>query len=141
MARLRRWYAMQRYPLRSAAAFGLVAGSLVVTALAWASDAAQAPDPVGWLARHWTQTVTGVAAFLVVWYVRRLDEKFAVLFAWKTEVDGVLGVHAQVWGHGEGCGPIWVHHRADGQSALHFRASDHPGLCERCHGLQGRVVE
>lgn len=122
------------------ASFCWVVGLLLLSALAWASEAAVAADPWEWLRDHWTQSVTGVAAFFVVWYVRRLDEKFAVLFAWKTEVDGVIGVHAQVWGHGEGCGPIWVHHRDPGQSVLHFREGDHPGSCTRCRALQGRVI-
>jgi len=127
---------------RLAAATPLTALLVILggTLLAWAGEAARQPEPLLWVGQHWTGLVTALAAFFLVHYVRRIDGKFQVLFDWKTGVDLRLGVHDEVWNHGDGCGPLWVHHRSDGASALHFRSSDHPGLCERCRELQGHVL-
>jgi len=113
--------------------------SMSVAALA-ATDAAKAPDPLAWATSHWTQLTAAVAAFFALHYVRRIDKKFDVIFEWKKGIDRRMGVHDQVWEHGDGCGPFWVHHRSDGASAIHFRSTDHDDLCDRCQALQGRVV-
>lgn len=114
-----------------------------VTAAWAASEPMKAAAPVdslgSWLANHWSQSLMTVTAAMVVYYVRKIDRKFTTLFRWKDEVDKVMGVHEEVWNH-EGCGPLWVHHRGDGQSSLHFRQADHPGLCERCRALAGKVI-
>lgn len=118
-----------------AAAVGLTVGALAAD-----TPPPAGVDPVAWVAGHWTQLLAAAAAGLAWRTLARVDRKFDVLFRWKDDVDRVVGVHSQVWGHGDGCGPLWVHHREDGAAAIHFRAADHPGLCERCRKLSGRVL-
>jgi len=106
-----------------------------------AGKAVTVSKPTGWVMDHWIHILSAAAAFFVVHYVRRMDQKFDVLFEWKHQADERFGVHDQVWGHGGGCGPLWVHHRGDGRTAIHYRDGDHPGLCTKCKELHGQVIQ